>query len=164
MNTNMPIWKTSFLRENNELWDESLYCWHESDFYFRLLIRMKSSKQIHHMPIAGFVRTINPNGISESSSSCYYILGKLAAIKKILKFCESYNLMNSAIRKQSDRFMWLMFKDAVLKHFDSVLSAIEENHKSKSFVQKIIYLIPPELLRSTYKAIKFYRKTILRRG
>lgn len=157
MNTNMPVWKTQFLRDTNELWDEDLSCWHETDYFFRLLIQVKSSKQVQHLPTTGFVRTVNQKGISGSAQSEFYLLGKLTAIKKILKVCESKNLMNKELEAQSDRFMWLMFKDAVLNGLDSIIRPIKVNHKSKSVIQKIVYLIPPTLLRSGYKVLRLFR-------
>jgi len=130
MNTNMPIWNASFLRKTNEQWDENLGC-------------------------CGFSRMPNHNGISAASNSTSYILSKAKAIKKILLHCEKNGLLNEALLRQSDSFMWLLFKQAILNSKDSVVSQISEQHKNKSFNQKLIYSMSPVFIRFVYKLKKY---------
>lgn len=157
MNTNMPIFTADFLKESGQYWDEELSCWQESEYFFRLLTKMTSSEQIKHLAMSGFVRTNNQQGISSRSSSSRYIKAKTAAIEKIMVTCESSSLVNQALYEQVDRFMWLLFKSAVLQQLDDSVPFIRQHHRQKSLWQSLLYSIPPRFLRYAYKAVSLLR-------
>lgn len=150
LNTNMPMFKSSFLQESGERWDENLSCWQESEYFFRLMLSLESCQNVLHIPLIGFSRTLSPHGIGHNQNTSRYVENKLKAILKIYQLCIDNGLNNTKLENQFNGFLWLLYKQCVLQELDSLLPVISRQHKNKSFIQSTIQKIPASIIRLTY--------------
>ncbi|MCC6593160.1 MAG: glycosyltransferase family 2 protein [Xanthomonadales bacterium] len=74
LNTNMPVWRTSFLRASGLFWRENLPCWQESVYYVELLTELESPRQVFHTGSVGvrFHRPARFAGLSSGYWSSRY--------------------------------------------------------------------------------------------
>ena len=159
MNTNMPLWRHEFLTATAQRWDQDLVCWHESEYYFRLLLALDSTDQIVHLEFPGYVRTTSTPGISSGVLSSGYIRGKTEAILKIHRLCHEVGLGVPALQSQVDDFMWQLYKTAVLHRADDVLPLLKANQSSRTVLQRTVHALPAAWVRGLHGLTSRFRTT-----
>ncbi|RBP49168.1 glycosyltransferase family 2 protein [Arenicella xantha] len=153
LNTNMPMFKRTFLSESGERWDEDLGCWQESEYFFRLMLSMESNDNVLHLPQVGFSRILTPHGIGQTQNTTRYVEHKIKAIFKIYQLCIDKGLDNLALENQVNGFLWVLYKQCVLQKLDMLIPTISDRHQKKSLLQMSIYRTPPRVIRVVYRLL-----------
>lgn len=107
LNTNLPVWRSRFLRECRLRWNEKLPCWQESVYYVELLTELGSARSVFHDGAVGirFHRKSALSGVSSAYWSGRYISGQLEAIRILYERCVSKGMPAIELRKQYVEFL-----------------------------------------------------------
>lgn len=117
LNTNAPLWRRSFIENRSLRWDESLICWQESEFYFRILIELRDPDHLVHLPIKGFFRSVRGGGVSSTYNSPRYIEGQERALRTIRTTGTTRGLWSDALEEQYQNFLKdLMVRALIHRH------------------------------------------------
>lgn len=156
LNTNLPIWKVSHLLTNGLFWDEELPCWQESEFYFRVLLSLGSSRYIAHLPESMIVRRRNKQGISSKNVTPEYIRGQNLALDKIYTICQSSGHDNLSVKNQWVEFKWRLLKRSLVHDSRESWELVAPSISNESTIgfQKFVSRIPYPVARLAYKLVK----------
>lgn len=152
LNTNMPVWKTDYLRDNKLLWDEELDCWQETEFYFRVLLSLGNPSLIMHVPKIQFLRHRNANSISASRNSQAYLESQNCALDKIYGECLARGLGSEALSRQRASFKWELLKRSVVGGVPEMWEKIAPtvSRESRSTIRRMICSLPYSIVRTGY--------------
>lgn len=158
MNTVMPLWRKDFLLDNELLWDENQPCWQESEFYFRVLLKLRRMEEVRHIDEPLFERYVSAGSIGSANTKCWYLEGKARAVNSIKSVCVREGCWNSCLEKQRIDVLWSILRVSVVHNVPVVWPGI---------VQDILGAAPPfskyQALRVGYPLVKllydcFWRK------